>query len=286
MINREYDKIIILCYPEGAGGNFLINCLSLSDQCVLRDAKLAEQQLIVGTSAKEKLDYFQTQIDISKRTNRWNDLGLGCDNLFGVESLSYLESYPEIIEKKFNYVIPQLINQQKYLFIVAHSTQYFNACYEFWPNARAIFLTDYHDFVQQRNYLGAENKTKLTDYWNTVKGPDWPIAPPTTNKEFMLLPHAIQKELIDNFHGEIFRWVDSSVLQEELHNRAVDQLIEHMGENAFVWNVDHAFNGDQQAFIKALEQCADWAGIQISATEEDILRYYRNWLEVIFSIKQ
>ena len=30
-MNYETNKIIFICYPPGAGGKFLINCLGLSD---------------------------------------------------------------------------------------------------------------------------------------------------------------------------------------------------------------------------------------------------------------
>jgi hypothetical protein len=111
---------------------------------VLRDAILAEQQLSVGIDVEKKLIYLQSQLATSKRTGLWNDLALGCANLFGIPGLAYLEKYPEIIQKQFNYVIPQLIKQQKYLFIIAHSTQYLDAYCKFWTNARVIFMTEYH----------------------------------------------------------------------------------------------------------------------------------------------
>jgi hypothetical protein len=132
---RNYDKIVIVCYPHGAGGNFLINCLSLTDQCVLRDSNLAEQQLASGFDVKEKLKYLNDNLEFSKKTKQWNDLNLGCGRLFGIENLLYLTEYPEIIETQFNYIIPQLIKQNKYLFIVAHSIQDIEAYQKFWTNA-------------------------------------------------------------------------------------------------------------------------------------------------------
>ena len=35
-MNYETNKIIFICYPPGAGGKFLINCLGLSDSAVLQ----------------------------------------------------------------------------------------------------------------------------------------------------------------------------------------------------------------------------------------------------------
>jgi hypothetical protein len=285
MIDREYNKVIVLCYPQGAGGNFLINCLSLSDQCVLRDAILAEQQLSVGIDVEKKLIYLQSQLATSKRTGLWNDLALGCANLFGIPGLAYLEKYPEIIQKQFNYVIPQLIKQQKYLFIIAHSTQYLDAYCKFWTNARVIFMTEYHEFVQRR-YMRKKNPSPmLLDYWNTVKGPNWPVYPPMTNKEFLLLPKLVQTELVDNFHSEIFKWIDIDNEQQELYNCTVNNYIKQMGNCAFEWNVSTNFSGNQERFLETLDRCSTWAGINIEAADNDITEYYKNWLDAIFTIQ-
>lgn len=281
MINRAYDKIIILCYPSGAGGNFLINCLSLTDQCVLRDSLLAEKQLTTGFTVNEKIKYLHDQLSISKQTGRWNDFGLGCENLFGIENILYLNEYPELIQKKINYIIRQLIEQQKYLFIVAHTTQYLDAYFKFWTNARVIFLTDYHDFVNRRYSDKKSNTAMLTNYWNKVRGADWPDNPPTTSEEFTSLPESIQQELVVDFHNEIFRWFDYRNMREELHNRAVDEYIKKLDNRAFDWNVSKNFSGKQQEFINTLHQCANWARIDIVATQQELVKYYNSWLDVI-----
>lgn len=152
MIDRNYDRITIVCYPAGAGGNFLINCLSLTDNCVLRNAQLADQQLAGKMSVTDKLEYLQAQLKHSKQQQIWNDLGLGCENLFGMPSHGYFDRYPEAIQQRFNAIVPKLIEQQKHLFIVAHTAQYLKAYCKFWTNAKIIVMTDYCDFLQARRF--------------------------------------------------------------------------------------------------------------------------------------
>jgi hypothetical protein len=285
MIDRNYDKVIILCYPAGAGGNFLINCLSLNDQCVLRDSRLAERQLHSGFTSAEKLDYFQTQLDITLTTKKWNDLGLGCNNLFGIDSSAYFFEYPEIIQKKFNYVIPQLIRNNKYLFIVAHTTQHLEACCNFWTNARTIFFTDYHKFVKDRTSKSSTKNLNLIRYWNTVGGPSWPEDPPASYHEFLQLPSIIQEELVTDFHSEIFRWIDSPPLRDDLHDLAVKNYLNSGGDQVTEWNVANNYVGNESKFLIGLHRCADWARIGINVSDSAVLCYYQNWLRVISAIK-
>ena len=285
MIDRNYDKVVIVCYPPGAGGNFLINCLSLSDQCVLRNSQLAEQQLKVGFDSLQKTNYFSDQLDQTRINNRWNDLGLGCVNLFGIENLDYLLNYPEIIQKKFNYVVAKLIENNKYLFIVAHSTQYLDAYRKFWPRARAVFLTDYHDFVHRRGYKQTVKMQTLKNYWDNVRGLDWPQDPPISSDEFLQLPQTVQEELTQVFHSEIFRWIETEPTVKQLYDLAVKEYSVQMAGNTYKWNVQKNFTGNETDFITELAECSKWLNITLDAPSELILDYYRSWLTVIDMVK-
>lgn len=288
MVDQNYNNIVILCYPPGSGGNFLINCLSLNDSCVLRDALLAEKQITSGFTVAEKIEYFHTHLELAKKSKQWSDLGLGCAQLFGVNSDSYLKEYPEIIQRKFNYVIKYLIAQQKYFFIIAHSIQHLDAYYKFWPNAKTIFLTDYREFVKDRGYNKNNhyNLVKLKAYWDKVKGPSWPTDPPTTDLEFYQLPDNIQHELTDQFHGEIFKWTTPKRTEQDMHDFAVAQRLELLGNRATSWSVKNNYNGNEEDFWHNLIQCASWLNVTIDASKEDVIGYYRHWRSVLEQIKR
>ena len=118
---NNYENITILCYPSNAGGNFLINCLSLSDQCVFRDAQLVNKQLQGKFNYYDKIQYLHDQLNISQQNNKWNDLSLGCSNLFGVDNNLYLVEYHELLLFQFDSVINKIIDQKLNMFLVAHS---------------------------------------------------------------------------------------------------------------------------------------------------------------------
>jgi hypothetical protein len=289
-MNRNYDRIIILCHPRGAGGNFLINCLSLNDQCVFRDSVLAEQQLTSGFNVEKKLSYLQTQLTKSVLINKWGDLDLGCCNLFGIGNQLYVTEYPEIIQTKFSSVVSRLIQQQKYLFIIAHTTQYLEAYLKFWVNARVIFFNNYHNFIQKRGYDDNVNwqtkvRPQLNQYWNTVRDISWPVNPPTTRSEFLQLPKHIQNELLTQFHGEIFRWADNRQLHTNLHDRSIANIAHQLGSRAYEWNVEKTFSGDYPIFFEELHQVANWIGVSIDASRNELEDYYKQWLHAIFKIK-
>jgi len=275
-------------YPYGAGGNFLINCLSLTDQCVLRNSVLAEQQLDQNFGTQKKIDYLQHQLEKSLVDNKWQDLGLGDMQLFGIDHRIYQSEYPELIEFRFSSVIRRLIKKQKYLFLNSHSTQVLKAQMEFWTNSKVIFFQNYHSFVQERGYssdqLFTTNHVFLIDYWNKIKGPEWPSQPPVTLDEFSRLPDSIQIELQQDFHGEIFRWLDRSKLYTNLYDQEAQRLFCQFKNRAYTWDVAKTFSGNFSAFFEELCKCAKWADINIEADKDTLEEFYHKWLHVIFVV--
>lgn len=84
MINFQYDKIVIMRYEIGAGGKFLINSLSLNDNAVFQNNKLAKYQLNGNFNLKEKLKFLNHYLNVAHQTKKWNDLMLYEKDLFGI----------------------------------------------------------------------------------------------------------------------------------------------------------------------------------------------------------
>ena len=100
-INFNTDNLIICCYPSGAGGKFLINCLGLSDDAVFQSHILAEKQLNLNFSQFNKMEYLDTEL--KKITSNWNDLNLGCEQLFGIPNHSYFAMSSKLIKNAFDF---------------------------------------------------------------------------------------------------------------------------------------------------------------------------------------
>jgi len=282
MIYRHYDKVIIVCYPKNAGGNFLINCLSLNNDSVLRSVELAQQQLDHSLSPGEKLQYLRAQLKHSRETNQWKDFGLGCVQLFGITNHVYLQEYPEVIEYQFNSVVPRLIDNKKYLFIVAHNILYIDAYLKFWPNARVIFFTEYRNFVRQR--MPKINTNDLTRYWNSIRDENCPNQVPTTYDKFATLPENIKLQLLNSTFGGTFKNLSMYNTKFRLHDADLLTYIEKFKDKGHVWNVDKTFGGNSVIFLEELKKCANWTGVTVDVPDSDIQEFYKNWLNVIFNL--
>lgn len=285
---RDYNRVVLWCYPGNAGGNFLINCLSLDENCVLRDSQLAERQLKQKMTALDKFDYYLTKLDDSARHKQWNDLGLGCQNLFGVSNEMYLSDYPEILQRKFNSIVKQLIVENKFLFLVGHTTIYIELYLKFWRNARVVFITDYRDFVEKRikhkNLEFNNNRASVIQrYWDIVRCDQWPHNAPTSYEQFLKLPTTIRSELENEFAGEIFRWyTDIQPTALDIHDNNVNLLWQQLGNRAHKFNLKKAFRSTQN-LLTEIDSCSTWVGTDVSRYHDLITDYYAKWQYTILN---
>lgn len=260
--------------------------MSFGDNCVLRDARLAQQQLEHGFSAQDKLAYYQAKMNQAIEGARWSDLDLGCVHLFGIDNFEYLTDYPELIQRRFNYIIADLVKQNKYLFIVGHTPIMIEGYLKFWHNARAVFMTDSAEFIAQRtsNKLGPNNVKKVNNYWASIAGSDWPQVPPYSYQEFLALPEFIQQELTSIFHGEIFKFFDDiHPTKEELYEQGTQELIQQLGSRAYTCNTQQLYSSPAN-LISELTNLSQWIGIDIQAHHNLILDYYAQWTNTISQV--
>lgn len=159
----DTDKLIIVCYPSGAGGKFLINCLGLSDTAVFQDSLLASQQLNGLFTQQDKINLLLQRLD--ETVDEWHDLDLGCGQLFGCGNLLYLGEYPELIlSYEFPDCIQSLIKFNKhYFFIVAHNTIFLEKYLDIWKNAKVIMFENSQEFIRSSN---RENSSRFFNIHN------------------------------------------------------------------------------------------------------------------------
>jgi len=282
---NNYENITILCYPNNAGGNFLINCLSLSDQCVFRDAQLVNKQLQGKFNYYDKIQYLHDQLNISQQNNKWNDLSLGCSNLFGVNNNLYLVEYHELLLFQFDSVINKIIDKKLNMFLVANSTIYLEAILKFWPNAKVIVFTDYRNFINKRINHHKKVSTQLLSYWNKIKDPTWPSVPPSSQDEFIQLPDNIKHELKNEFNYEISRWFDQQPLWDKLFIDSVGIIQQrYTNQQLLMWNVENNYKSSQN-FINQFNACRSWLNLP-ETDESDLITYFERWHQIIHQINQ
>ena len=62
-----------------------------------------------------------------------------------------------------------------------------------------------------------QKKVLLRSYWDKVRGPDWPVEPPTNIEQYNQLSQDIKQELSGNFGGEILTHLDTVKKMPALH---------------------------------------------------------------------
>ena len=159
-----FGKPIIVCYPRGTGGKFLINCLGLSDDVLLSDFKLAQRQLNNQLTPSDKLDLLLDRLSTTSAQN-WNDLDLSHVRLF--DSMSLLNTFSNEEKEKFSgssytsVIDPNLflntrathtiINSNKAFGFESHGLNEAEFYYNLWDDATMILFDDnFNLFYQYR----------------------------------------------------------------------------------------------------------------------------------------
>ena len=171
-MNYETSKIIFVCFPPGAGGKFLINCLGLSDGAVLQ-----HQDYIDYTKAQKKKYLWDSIIGHDKDT-KWKDLGLGCNQLLGDLALNDTLEHGAILGKlevglPFNSVGVYLSNQTiKDFFYVCHDEDTRQHNVKVFPNAKQIYFINNETFLKQRpgyqDFKDVVWNSETDLIWNTI----------------------------------------------------------------------------------------------------------------------
>jgi hypothetical protein len=142
-------NIVIGMYPGYSGGKFLFNCLGLSDQAYLQHIDLVRQQLAGQLTPQDKFNLLINKLN--SVGDEWNDLGLGCCQLFGKGSAPQhnpAEFYPEI---------KLLAAGDKLFFVVAHTLEHFKIVTALWPSATIVLFDKCNKFLTWR-YKGIQKK--------------------------------------------------------------------------------------------------------------------------------
>jgi hypothetical protein len=278
---NDHDRIYIICYPAGAGGNFLANCLALSDDCVFSDAVLARLQLAKKFTIDNKIQYLKDKLQQSRDNKIWNDLALGNGQLFGVPDTDWTSTFPQLLGTKLDTVVAKLIQQRKKFFFVCHNIISLEILKKIWPNSKIIIFVQYRNFLTNR-YV-QKYHPQLISYWNTVRGQDWPTLPPRDHDEFRQLSSNIQTELIDQFDFEIKRWFNYDKQYDILWQTTAMEYQKTYTSDVFLWNVDNNYFSSEQllAGLNNLGNCLDLHLVDPAY----IRQYFDEWEHTLKEIK-
>ena len=167
---RDTDRLIVFSYVTGAGGNFVINCLSLSRLTfpkVERHPTLPSRLLLKKITENDSLDFRLSyvlrslppkELDIKLKTwnaYEFNDVityGYSGGNLArGEIDETFFEKNPNLKARLF---FRELHKSGLYHFIIGHNYETFEALLKMFPNCRQVRFINAERWVRYCDKLG------------------------------------------------------------------------------------------------------------------------------------
>lgn len=281
-IDFDSDRIVIVHYKPNSGGKFLINCLGLTDNAVFQDAVLVHRQLKNEFDVTAKLNFLIEKLEDTQAGKTWNDLALGCKELFGIATKEYLSGPLEL--KKYwniNQAVQRAIDNDKYLFLVSHSNLFLKRAMEVWPNARVVVFDNCDYFIHHKRRF--TTWPVLPTIWDNIRDETWTSNPPMSFEEYYALPDSVKDNLEDRFGDyylqqliNYFRGLEDVVLKEktQLEDQELAEIIKH--KNVQRWSTKWYFNQDD--CVKQLRQLANTLGIA-DIDYNAVVVYYNKYME-------
>jgi len=223
--------VIVRYYGGGSGGEFLKNCLSLSNNAVMTDPVLAELQLDGKLNYDKKVKILNSKIS-NNSGFVWNDMGLYGGNFikydFGKSELFHART---CFKLKFNPIMHRLTNEQEnYWIIKIHEYELVDCMLQVFPNAKIIEFINEDLFISIRN---CNNYTSFFSFlfdvivWNPKICPNihekW--------KDIETYPELNKKHLISIVYGDFVKLLANKPLMESLKKRYHEQLIKTKWNN-------------------------------------------------------
>ena len=299
-INFSTKNIILVFYPQGAAGKFLINCLAFADNCyfpfdIEKSYKNTSTQLDKFSIITSRLD----QVD-----DYWNDLRMhNPESLYdNIKIFNFNENVKKICYKNFDLLsnLSQLYhwnniysnlskcNSNKKFIIACYSIEELYFYKSVWKNASIVYVENTFKFLNQhrKNYF-LKNKeldeaVNLLQYvypvykeYKSIKGIDWPKFP-TNEAQWK----AVDSKIIDEIK------LLSPTLTEKIKKCiTIINFYQTLKKdnNTFFWNADNYLNSYK--FVKELKKI--YTNLDLTNfNNKYIMQYYTRYFDKISAIKK
>lgn len=293
-INFNTSNLIIFCYPDYAGGNFVMNSLGLSDQAVFPLPSLAEKQLAGTFTPGDKLNYLIGAVAKEQNTSSWSDMqlsgGMRDNSLFGMLHNTHGMTGPmgmvpgDVLPQfLFSNTLAKLANNDWTFFLGVHHPMQVDFCLGIWPNAKIVVFDNYRPFLKFRR-RHRSHESILQPHWTDIRGDTWPTVAPASLEEFNLLPISVKQEVVNDFADFYNILVSVDEWRIKFLNN-YDQSIEKykVNPNAILWNTDDYFSEERTvAGVEKLYNHFHLPDFNAAAVKT----YYQSWFEKIKTISE
>ena len=158
------DKCVLLIYPNGASGKFLLNALSLNSAFVYQNI-----DAVLNDTPEQRFKKLIEAISNFKASNNtgWNDLLMGDLQFFGVSNFidnnyDNASQYQEQLLKNKLHAkcLQHFIKNEKYFFRTCHYEQAYLFYRNVWPNCQQVLFYNCERWINTRNSGGSNYMPK------------------------------------------------------------------------------------------------------------------------------
>lgn len=290
LVNFQTDQLLLVCYPGYAGGNFVINCLSLSAGV---NSYTVDNEYKINNNKKELLDYWTTQISNQKLADEWLDFLLTKDSVNNAVEKTYgilspistisidtmrASAFPSYL---FGKELHLLSNDLTRKFIVGlHHQIQVDKVLDFWPNAKIIVFDNYRKFLKFRK-RDCMFTLILQPHWLDIRGDNWPIIAPFDLDDLLTYPEDLQQEIKNKFPEFFYKLTEVTKGRLDYYND-YDQTIEKykLNDQVIFFDTDSLLSSNTA--IKQLYQQLNL----IDFNEQMIASFYNVWIDKIREISE
>jgi hypothetical protein len=223
--------IIVRYDGGGSGGEFLKNCLSLSNSAVMSHHVLAESQLDGKLNYDKKVKILNFKISNNSGVV-WDDMGLYRGNFIGYNfGESKVFHSRTCFKLEFHPIMYRLTNkQEKYWIIKIHEYELVDCMLQVFPNAKII------DFMNEKLFRSIRNCNNSTSFFSFLFYTiitDSKICPKIYEKwkNLQTVPYLDRRKLISMVYEDFIKLIKDKILIESLKKKYHEQLIETIWNN-------------------------------------------------------
>jgi hypothetical protein len=235
-------NLVLVCYPNWAGGKFLINCLGLSINATLQDNRIAKKDLSNCLTSTDKFNLLTRRVSFHNPINQWGDIELGCYQLLNTT----FNKFDEILIDMD--LLQKLNDSDKLFFMVAHNQFQYDECHKNFTDFKTIRLINTKRFIDRRGYGGYGGYGgNAISVWNDLRGDNWPGSPINIQElKNSTLSNSIKDEIknkflmyhdvsfFDNFTDKFdFTWDTNNYFSEDLTVEEIRKLYEFLNFTDF-----------------------------------------------------
>jgi len=294
------DNAIILYYPPGAGGKFLISCLCLADNVAFPDVEIAYDQLHHGLSQTQKYDILSNAITAAQ--DKWNDFLLmpsyfafGAGKHQNNYNFGVLKFLIDNIDQEFNiteFLVPDAIidkikKQKMYFLTFTHSIFQFYFFSQYWKDSFFINFKNSINFSEKyrkkyiQQYIDKNDNYNLFRYvngirrkYNYIAGVDWPSFNIVLNKELDEYSTVVNE--IKTHYPEIFKDLNQMHYLIDFYKNLKSK------NNVIDFNTDVFF--DKQKTINSIEQL--YKKLNLTNYNQNLISsLYDQWISKLDELK-